>query len=58
MEQPQHFEEIDLWLKKVYLKEKGDPFADIKNELKEIEEQELRDAEIENIEEQLEKESD
>jgi len=54
LDQPQHFEEIDLWLKKVYLKENGDPFADIKQELDELEAQELKDAEIENIEEQLE----
>jgi segregation and condensation protein A len=58
MEQPQHFEEIDLWLKKVYLKENGDPFAGIKKELNELEEQELRDAEIEEVEEKLEEQSD
>jgi len=37
LEQPGHFEEIDIWLKKVFLKHKGDPFEDIKKELAELE---------------------
>ena len=39
LEQEGHFEEIYIWLKEVYLKERGDPFADLKQELeKEIKE--------------------
>ncbi len=35
LDQPEHFEEIDIWLKKVYLKHNPDPFADLKKELEE-----------------------
>jgi len=39
LEQEAHFEEIHIWLKEVYWKHKGDPYADLKEELeKEIEE--------------------
>ena len=39
LEQEGHFEEIYIWLKEVYFKEKGDPYADLREELeKEIEE--------------------
>jgi len=30
LEQENHFDEIHIWLKKVYLKHKGDPFADLR----------------------------
>ncbi len=30
LEQENHFDEINIWLKKTYLKHKGDPFSDIK----------------------------
>jgi len=33
MHQPKHFEEIDIWLKKTYLKHNGDPLADLKEEI-------------------------
>jgi segregation and condensation protein A len=35
LHQEKHFEEIYIWLKEVYLKHNGDPFADIKKELEE-----------------------
>jgi len=39
LEQEAHFEEISIWLKEVYWKHKGDPYADLKKELeREIEE--------------------
>jgi len=39
LEQEQHFEEIHIWLKETYWKHKGDPYADLREELeKEIEE--------------------
>ena len=39
LEQEGHFEEIHIWLKEVYFKQKGDPYADLREELeKEIEE--------------------
>jgi len=39
LEQEGHFEEIHIWLKEVYWKNKGDPYADLKEELeREIEE--------------------
>ena len=39
LEQEAHFEEIHIWLKEVYWKHKGDPYADLREELeKEIEE--------------------
>lgn len=39
LEQENHFDEIFIWLKEVYFEQKGDPFADLKEELKqEIEE--------------------
>lgn len=34
LEQEKHFEEIHIWMKKTYLKYNGDPFADLKQELK------------------------
>ena len=33
LEQEVHFEEIHIWLKEVYFKHKGDPYADLKQEL-------------------------
>lgn len=33
LEQNEHFGEIHIWLKKVYLKHNGDPFADLKENL-------------------------
>ena len=39
LHQPEHFEEINIWLKKIYLKHNPDPFADLKQEL----EQEIKD---------------
>ncbi len=33
LHQPEHFKEIDIWLKKIYLKHHGDPFAELKIEL-------------------------
>lgn len=30
LEQPKHFEEIDIWLKSIYLQHNGDPFEDLK----------------------------
>jgi segregation and condensation protein A len=33
LEQEKHFEEIDIWLKEVYLREKGDPYESLKEEL-------------------------
>ena len=39
LEQEAHFEEIHIWLKETYFKQKGDPYADLKQELEqEIEE--------------------
>ncbi len=35
LEQEGHFEEINIWLKEVYWKHKGDPYADLKQELEE-----------------------
>lgn len=32
LEQERHFEEIHIWMKKTYLKYKGDPFADLKQQ--------------------------
>ncbi len=37
LDQPEHFEEIDIWLKKIFLKHNEDPFADLKEELEELE---------------------
>jgi len=36
LEQEEHFDEIHLWLKKTYLRHNGDPFADLKQELEEL----------------------
>ena len=48
LDQEQHFDEIFIWLKDVYLKHNGDPFKDIKEELErellELEEKEKRRA--------------
>ncbi len=50
LEQENHFDEIQIWLKEVYWKHKGDPYADLKEELeKEIEE--LDDEKKQRIEE-------
>ncbi|MCK5624821.1 segregation/condensation protein A [Candidatus Pacearchaeota archaeon] len=50
LEQEEHFEEIHIWLKEVYFKQKGDPYADLKEELeKEI--QELDDEKKQRIKE-------
>ncbi len=39
LEQEAHFDEIHIWLKEIYWKHKGDPYADLKQELeKKIEE--------------------
>ncbi len=35
LEQTNHFEEIQIWLKKTYLMHNGDPFKDLREELKE-----------------------
>ena len=35
MEQEAHFEEIHIWLKKVFLKHNPDPFANLKQEIEE-----------------------
>jgi segregation and condensation protein A len=35
LEQPEHFQEIHIWLKKTYLKHHGDPFADLKQDIEE-----------------------
>jgi len=35
LEQVNHFEEIHIWLKKVYLKHNGDPFKDLREEVDE-----------------------
>jgi len=35
LHQEGHFEEIDIWLKKVYLKHNGDPYVDLRDNLKE-----------------------
>lgn len=34
LEQEKHFEEIHIWLKKIYLKHNPDPFADLREEIK------------------------
>ena len=39
LHQPEHFEEIDIWLKKIYLKHNPDPLEELKKEL----EQELQE---------------
>ena len=63
LEQPEHFEEINIWEKKNYWKNNGDPFKDLITELKdgtydeEISDEEFRrfaekDEEDENIEEE------
>ena len=50
LDQEEHFQEIDIWLKKDYIKFNGDPFADLKQEI-ENEIQELEEIEkIENLE--------
>ena len=54
LHQPEHFEEIDIWLKKVYLKHHGDPFANIKQELAQFETEEQAKQEIEELKEGLE----
>ncbi len=60
MEQEGHFSEINIWMKKTYLKHHGDPFADLKTEfeeelIKEMNEQD--DAEVVE-EEETSKEED
>ena len=42
LEQENHFEEIFVWLKDVYFKKKGDPFAEIRKELESQIEQDAR----------------
>jgi len=39
LHQPEHFEEIDIWLKKIYLKHNPDPIEELRKEL----EQEIKD---------------
>lgn len=47
LEQQEHFGEIYIWMKQTYIKDNGDPFADLKEEMKK---------ELENLdEEQLER---
>jgi hypothetical protein len=31
LEQKEHFEEIHVWMKDVYFKDNGDPYADLKD---------------------------
>jgi len=50
LEQQEHFGEIDIWMKKTYLQHKGDPFADLKEELKK-EMENLSEEETERMEE-------
>ena len=54
LDQPEHFEEIDIWMRKAFMEEKGDPFADIKEELAQLEIEEEKEARIETLEEELE----
>jgi len=35
LQQDEHFSEIDIWMKKTYVKHNGDPFAELKKELEE-----------------------
>lgn len=51
LDQVKHFEEIDIWLKEVYLANNPDPFADLREEIKE-EIEELEEGEFENIDEE------
>ena len=37
LEQEKHFEEIHIWLKEIYFKHNPDPFADLRQELEQIE---------------------
>lgn len=41
LEQETHFAEINIWLKQKFLDQNGDPFADLKKELLDIEQQEI-----------------
>jgi len=50
LEQENHFGEINIWLKNVYLKHNGDPFADLRDILEE-EGSELSAEDIEKLEE-------
>ncbi len=50
LEQEEHFEEIQIWLKEIYWKQKGDPYADLKQEL-EREIKELDDEKKQRIKE-------
>jgi chromatin segregation and condensation protein Rec8/ScpA/Scc1 (kleisin family) len=40
LEQQTHFGEIDIWLKQTFIKQNGDPFAELKKELLEADQQE------------------
>lgn len=52
LEQEKHFEEIQVWLKEVYFRERGDPFAELREVLpSEINEEEWE--QIEEVEEEL-----
>lgn len=58
LDQKEHFKEIDIWMKKTYLKHHGDPFADLKTEFEEElirEMEENEEAEIQEEKEVLEK---
>ena len=44
LEQEAHFEEIHIWLKQRFLDHHGDPFGDLKQELLDIEQQEIEKA--------------
>lgn len=50
LEQQEHFEEIHIWLKEVYLKHNGDPYADLRDNL-EASGNILSEEELERLEE-------
>jgi segregation and condensation protein A len=39
LEQENHFDEIHIWLKKIYLKHNPDPFADLREDIKELDDE-------------------
>jgi len=43
LEQENHFEEIHLWLKKTYFKHNPDPFAELKEEIENLNENEIKE---------------
>ncbi len=61
LEQENHFDEIYIWLKKAFLKENPDPYADLKNgdwSEETLEEGEILTDEFESSEDSLEEESE